>query len=147
MLFFIESIGLYVLILIMFWFSLVSHELFHFVACKIIGVKIKEVLLGEPTISKIKILGFVLKLGDWPTAGHVKFFINKKFNDWKFIFILIAGPLSDFLLYYFAPWLLFKRVMAISLLCGVLSDGIPITKILYKKFLLFCLYILDLSRK
>lgn len=102
------------------------HELGHFLAAKRMGVRVEVFSLGfgpklfgiikgetEYRLSLIPLGGFVKLYGEHPeTLSQVvereKAFAFKK--TWQKAFIVISGPLANFILAFLAFWLLFSII-------------------------------------
>jgi len=116
-----------------------GHEFGHFIAAKLLGVKVKEFMLGLPSP---KIFTFTAGGTDYgitilPIGGYVKFFSTMEKEDlteeemeeafesqsiWKRIAIIIAGPLMNIILSIL--------IIASIFLIGVQGPSTVIEKIL-----------------
>ena len=118
------------------------HEMGHFTMAKILGVKVLRFSIGfgKSLLSYHSKSGTEYTLSAFPLGGYVKMVerndpevlnLNKKivyFDDypvWKRILIILAGPLSNFLLAIIAFWIIF--IMGFSYLKPVIGKLIPDT--------------------
>lgn len=106
---FLGSIWPYLVAILLFLFMIFIHELGHFIAAKLMGVKVNEFAIGfGPTLFKkqgketlyavraVPFGGFCAMEGEEETSSDSRAFCNKK--AWKRLIIIVAGAFMNLLL-------------------------------------------------
>ncbi|WXR61760.1 RIP metalloprotease RseP [Peptostreptococcaceae bacterium AGR-M142] len=126
--------------LLVFGIIIMIHELGHFVAAKISGVKVDEFSLGmgpklfsiqgEETLYAIRlfpIAGYVKMVGENEESDHPRSFSKK--NPLKRFFIIVMGPVMNFVLAIVLYTIIFSSTGLPSTTIGELTTNSPASKV------------------
>lgn len=138
----LEKIGIFILFLGPLVFF---HELGHFLFARLFGVRVEVFSIGfGPKLFKFKRGDTVYAISLIPLGGYVKMYGDdplrkdevpeeeRKFsftfkNKWERFWIVMGGPLANFILAYFIFWgLLFVGERVPEVKVGLLKEGTPL---------------------